>query len=129
MANCFCVNKIKGALTDDVGCLYPGALDLSECTGKRRIRKTSTSGSNKIFSDAPVVATMPHFLNADERYGLMVDGLNPSPEKHNIFIDIEPFTGAPLRGGKKLQFNMFLKKIDKISKKALKYHEKLEFKN
>lgn len=69
------------------------------------------------FSDAPIVASMPHFLNADERYGLMVDGLNPIPEKHNIFIDLEPYTGVPLRGGKKLQFNMFLKKIDRISKK------------
>jgi CD36 family len=68
------------------------------------------------LSDAPVVATMPHFLAADERYNLMVDGLNPTVEKHNIFIDIEPHTGTPLRGGKKLQFNMFLKKIDRISK-------------
>lgn len=66
--------------------------------------------------DAPVVATMPHFFNADERYNLMVDGLSPTAEKHNIFIDIEPKTGTPVRGGKKLQFNMFLKKIDRISK-------------
>lgn len=31
--NCFCINKIKDALTDDAGCLYPGAIDLSECLG------------------------------------------------------------------------------------------------
>nr|QGW50718.1 sensory neuron membrane protein s3 [Propsilocerus akamusi] len=94
---CFCVNKIKNALTNDDGCLYPGAIDLTECL------------------DAPVVVTMPHFLDADERYGLLIDGLNPSHDKHKIFIDIEPYTGAPLRGGKKVQFNMFLRKIDSIT--------------
>lgn len=67
-------------------------------------------------SDAPIVATMPHFLGADEKYDKMVNGLNPNPEKHSIFMDVEPYTGTPIRGGKKLQFNMFLKKIDAISK-------------
>jgi lysosome membrane protein 2 len=67
------------------------------------------------FADAPIVGTLPHFLNADEKYGLMVDGLEPKEEKHNIFLDVEPRTGAPLNGGKRLQFNMFLKKIDRIS--------------
>ena len=49
----------------------------------------------------------------------MVDGLNPSPEKHQIFMDIEPNTGYPLRGGKKVQFNMFIRKIERISKKKV----------
>lgn len=34
--DCFCINKIKDALTDDRGCLYPGALDLSDCVGELR---------------------------------------------------------------------------------------------
>jgi hypothetical protein len=58
---------------------------------------------------------LPHFYSADPRYNLMVDGLEPNEEKHNIFLDVEPRTGAPLNGGKRLQFNMFLKKIDQIS--------------
>lgn len=116
-SDCFCIDKIKGALTDDNGCLYPGALDLSECLGKKNGQKTSMSGCWLVIfpSDAPVVASMPHFLNADKRYNFLVDGLYANEEKHNIFIDIEPHTGTPLRGGKKLQFNMFLKKIDQIS--------------
>lgn len=97
MPDCFCVNLIKDALTDDRGCLYPGAIDLTQCF------------------DAPIVGTLPHFLNADEKYNLMVDGLNPVDEKHNIYLDVEPRTGAPLFGGKRLQFNMFLKKIDRIT--------------
>ena len=66
-----------------------------------------------------MVITLPHFYEADQRYGLMVDGLNPSPEKHQIFMDIEPNTGYPLRGGKKVQFNMFIRKIERISKKKV----------
>ncbi|CRL06919.1 CLUMA_CG019584, isoform A [Clunio marinus] len=96
MPDCFCIDKIKGALTENSGCLYPGALDLTDCL------------------DAPVVATLPHFLNADPRYNVMVEGLNATPEKHNIFMDVEPYTGSPLRGGKRMQFNMFLKQIEQI---------------
>jgi lysosome membrane protein 2 len=70
-----------------------------------------------LISDAPIVGTLPHFYSADPRYNLMVDGLEPNEEKHNIFLDVEPRTGAPLNGGKRLQFNMFLKKIDQISEK------------
>lgn len=29
-------------------------------------------------------------------------------------MDVEPLTGTPLRGGKKLQLNMFLRRIDQI---------------
>lgn len=74
---------------------------------------------NPVISDAPVVITLPHFYEADQRYGLMVDGLNPSAEKHQIFMDIEPNTGYPLRGGKKIQFNMFIRKIERISKEKI----------
>lgn len=64
--------------------------------------------------DAPVIATMPHFLNADVRYLNMIDGLRPDPELHDVFSDLEPYTGSPLRGGKKLQFNIFIEKMEGI---------------
>ena len=35
MPECFCVDKIKDALTDYRGCLYPGAIDLTQCFGKQ----------------------------------------------------------------------------------------------
>lgn len=67
------------------------------------------------FLDAPIVGTMPHFYGADPVYNLMIDGTFPNPDKHQIFMELEPRTGSPLRGGKKLQFNMFLRKIDNIA--------------
>jgi lysosome membrane protein 2 len=95
--DCFCVNKINGSLRNDDGCLYSGAIDLTECL------------------EAPIVGTAPHFYGADPVYNLMIDGIYPSPEKHQIFLEVEPRTGSPLRGGKKMQFNMFLRKIDQIA--------------
>jgi lysosome membrane protein 2 len=94
--DCFCVNKINGSLRNDDGCLYSGAIDLTDCL------------------EAPIVGTAPHFYGADPVYNLMIDGTYPNPEKHQIFLEVEPRTGAPLRGGKKMQFNMFLRKIDQI---------------
>jgi hypothetical protein len=68
------------------------------------------------FAEAPIVGTAPHFYNADPVYNLMIDGTYPNPDKHQIFLEVEPRTGSPLRGGKKMQFNMFLRKIDNIGK-------------
>jgi hypothetical protein len=34
MPECFCVDKIKDALTDERGCLYKGAIDLTQCFGE-----------------------------------------------------------------------------------------------
>lgn len=58
---------------------------------------------------------MPHYLGADERFGRMIDGMDPNEEKHSLFMDVEPNTGTPVRGGRKMQFNMFLRKIQSIS--------------
>lgn len=42
MPSCFCINKIKGALTQDApgreGCLLSGALDLTECLGENGLK-------------------------------------------------------------------------------------------
>lgn len=48
---------------------------------------------------------------ADEIYTSLIIGQTPDVDKHRIFIDIEPNTGSPLRGGKRVQFNMFIRPI------------------
>uniref|UniRef100_A0A4Y0BLJ9 Sensory neuron membrane protein 2 n=1 Tax=Anopheles funestus TaxID=62324 RepID=A0A4Y0BLJ9_ANOFN len=93
---CYCVNKIPKSIVKSNGCLYKGALDLSNCF------------------DAPVVLTLPHMLGVDEEYTALIDGMDPEPERHQIFVDVEPYTGTPLTGGKRVQFNMFLRRIDAI---------------
>ncbi|XP_053689569.1 sensory neuron membrane protein 2 isoform X2 [Sabethes cyaneus] len=94
--DCYCVNRIPKALVKSNGCLFKGALDLSTCF------------------DAPVVLTLPHMMGADEQYSSLIEGFHPDPEKHQIFVDVEPLTGTPLNGGKRVQFNMFLRRIDSI---------------
>ncbi|XP_055621367.1 sensory neuron membrane protein 2 isoform X2 [Toxorhynchites rutilus septentrionalis] len=93
---CYCINQIPKAIVKSNGCLHRGALDLSACL------------------DAPVVITPPHMMGVAEEYSGLIDGMHPDPDKHQIFVDVEPLTGTPLNGGKRVQFNMFLRRIDSI---------------
>ncbi|XP_024937885.1 sensory neuron membrane protein 2 [Cephus cinctus] len=93
---CFCLNKTKGIRGDD-GCLLDGTIELWDCQG------------------APIVLSLPHFLLADGQYQSGVNGLNPNVSLHRIFIDLEPYTGMPLRGSKRVQFNIFLRTVNRIA--------------
>ena len=42
------------------------------------------------------VLSWPHFLNAEEKYQKAVEGLNPDPESHGSWFDIQQVTGATL---------------------------------
>lgn len=35
MPECFCINKIRDALVQPNGCMYSGALDLTDCLGEK----------------------------------------------------------------------------------------------
>ena len=61
----------KGLLKED-GCLYPGALDLTNCIG------------------APVIMTLPHMMDIDPRYSRLIQGMKPNPDDHKIVIYVEP---------------------------------------
>ncbi|KAK3908954.1 Sensory neuron membrane protein 2 [Frankliniella fusca] len=77
-------------------CLPDGALDMSTCFG------------------SPVILTLPHFYLGAKEFHDYAIGLKPIKSKHETFVDIEPMTGVPLRGGKRVQLNMFLTKIDQV---------------
>ncbi|XP_068142736.1 LOW QUALITY PROTEIN: sensory neuron membrane protein 2 [Drosophila tropicalis] len=94
---CFCVDKLTNVIKRKNGCLYAGALDLTTCL------------------DAPVILTLPHMLGASNEYRKMVRGLTPDAKKHQTFVDVQSLTGTPLQGGKRVQFNMFLKSINRIT--------------
>lgn len=92
---CFCPQAARG-LTKENGCLRRGALDLSGCQG------------------IPVVITYPHFYMSDPFYLDGVEGLNPRAELHRMQLDIEPMTGTPLLGGKKMQLNFQMKQVEGV---------------
>nr|ALR72543.1 sensory neuron membrane protein SNMP1b [Colaphellus bowringi] len=78
-------------------CLRKGVFDLSKCMG------------------VPILATLPHFLEADEIYLQQVKGLNPILDKHIIRIQLEPMTGTPIEARKRLQFNLPVSASEKIT--------------
>ncbi|XP_031830913.2 sensory neuron membrane protein 1 isoform X2 [Nomia melanderi] len=77
-------------------CFDKDLLDLNKCVG------------------APLVGSQPHFLGTEEKYLQLVGGLNPNKEDHDLSMDFEPMTATPLSAHKRLQFNMFLSKVEKF---------------
>ncbi|KAJ8687777.1 hypothetical protein QAD02_023571 [Eretmocerus hayati] len=85
---CYCPSNIN--------CPKKGIMDLYECVG------------------APVIVSHAHFYTADEDYINMVDGMEPSKEKHETFLDFDPVSGAPLSARSRFQLNMPIKSVEKI---------------
>lgn len=52
----------------------------------------------------------PHFLHGDPQLLMYARGLNPNEDEHETFIVIEPYTGTPLSGQKKIQLNLKLER-------------------
>ncbi|XP_021949755.1 platelet glycoprotein 4 [Folsomia candida] len=72
------------------------------------------TGGGRIFScksDAPIIISKPHFLDAQEDIYTQMDGLKPEKAKHDTFIDVEPITGFPLRAQKRLQIGVELQTL------------------
>nr|CAD7452073.1 unnamed protein product [Timema tahoe] len=89
---CFCVGRGKNRV-----CHKRGILDLYDCT------------------EQPNIVSYPHFYMASPEYQTYATGLNPSKEKHEAFLEIEPRSGLLLHGVNRLQFNMFLVKITEVA--------------
>ncbi|XP_053506765.1 platelet glycoprotein 4 [Ictalurus furcatus] len=80
---CYCTNKETTR-----NCTIAGVLDIKPCKG------------------APVFISLPHFLHGSKELLELVHGLNPNPEEHSTYLDVEPLTGFTLRFAKRLQLNM-----------------------
>ncbi|XP_028134254.2 sensory neuron membrane protein 2 [Diabrotica virgifera virgifera] len=94
--DCFCTGRTlnPNGVRD---CYLNGVIDVYDCFG------------------APLLLSFPHFLHADESYINGVQGVtSPDPEKHGIYLLIEPNTGTPLQGRKRVQLNVVLRNIEYI---------------
>ncbi|KAK3926937.1 Sensory neuron membrane protein 2, partial [Frankliniella fusca] len=87
-------SKMSGEERELQSCLPMGAMDLSPCSG------------------SPVILTFPHFYLGDPIFLEYPVGLSPRQEDHETIVDIDPVTGVPLRAKKRVQLNMFLKKME-----------------
>lgn len=84
------------------------------------------------FAEAPVVLTLPHFLDTSNEYTSLIEGLSPNEDLHTTIVVVEPVrgnvwklyiiliisllspiknTGSPMVGHKRAQINMFLRPI------------------
>lgn len=61
---------------------------------------------------APIFMSFPHFYQADEKFVSAIKGMRPNKEEHETFVDINPLTGVILRGAKRFQINIYVKKVD-----------------
>jgi len=66
--------------------------------------------------------SLPHFLNAEEKFIKGVDGLKPDQNKHDYIVSFEPITGSAIGINIRLQINYHLEptKENKILAKNLK---------
>ncbi|CAK9829909.1 Sensory neuron membrane protein 2 [Anthophora retusa] len=80
-------------------CLPRGLIDVSVC------------------QNVPAIISEPHFLHGDPELLTYARGLKPDERIHQTFINIEPHTGTPLSGTKKMQVNLKLMKqpVDLLS--------------
>ncbi|KAG5683890.1 hypothetical protein PVAND_013150 [Polypedilum vanderplanki] len=93
--HCFCRDR------DADKCPPKGTMDLFPCT------------------KAPLIASKPQFLDADEKLVNDVDGLKPNRTEHDIFLHLEMLSSTPLSAAKRLQFSMDIepvRKVDMMSK-------------
>ncbi|XP_023659032.1 lysosome membrane protein 2a isoform X1 [Paramormyrops kingsleyae] len=60
---------------------------------------------------APIVVSFPHFYQADQKYIDAIEGMRPSKEAHETYLDLNPTTGIPVRACKRAQLNVLLNRV------------------
>ncbi|GLV39928.1 croquemort [Carabus blaptoides fortunei] len=97
--------------TFDNGQLYPE----QSCYG---IGEVVPSGMRNVSSckfGSPAFLTFPHFYLADKSVADRVQGLAPNKSIHELFLEIEPNTGIPLRARPRVQVNILIQPIKGFS--------------
>ncbi|PIK37520.1 putative lysosome membrane protein 2 isoform X2 [Apostichopus japonicus] len=67
------------------------------------------------FFHAPVFLSTPHFLYTEQSVLDMVEGMAPNKEEHQIAVDVEPISGATMKGDIRAQVNVFIRDYDFVT--------------
>ncbi|XP_039278821.1 sensory neuron membrane protein 2-like [Nilaparvata lugens] len=96
---CHCENgkQTSSAAEPSLVCPKEGAIFLSKCYR------------------SPVHFSQPHFYGAHKDYTDYVVGLHPNSRKHQTYVQIEPRTGVPIKGFRRLQINIELRFFKEIN--------------
>lgn len=62
-------------------------------------------------NNVPIFLSLPHFYRASPSVPALVTGMQPDPTLHDLWLDVEPNTGATMSAHKRLQINVHLKPI------------------
>ncbi|XP_075462825.1 lysosome membrane protein 2 [Ascaphus truei] len=66
----------------------------------------------KCKQGAPIILSSPHFYQAAEALVKDIVGMHPNKEDHETFLDINPLTGILIRAARRMQVNVYVRKID-----------------
>lgn len=104
-------NKYSGGKkTVDNGTVYSE----NKCFSLGESLPSGVMSASECLYGSPAFVSFPHYYAADPYYLNQVEGLNPSRNKHEMYITLEPTTGIPLDVAIRFQMNMLIRPIPNI---------------
>lgn len=100
-----------GDRTVDNGTIYPE----NKCFSSGESVPSGVMNVSACRYGAPAFLSFPHFYAADPYYLNQVEGMNPSKDKHEFYITLEPMTGIPLDVAARFQINMLIRPIPNVT--------------
>lgn len=100
---------------DSVDTDQPEVVDVGQCFCNGDCLPSGMLNVTACRYGAPAYVSLPHFHKADPIYRQLVEGMNPSDEKHGFSITLEPRTGIPIDVAARLQVNILLQPSPHIS--------------
>lgn len=99
-----------GDHTFDNGTKYPE----QKCFNLGEIVPAGVTNISSCRFGTPAFVSFPHFYAADESFVNNVDGLQPSKDKHEFYLVLEPTTGIPLEVAARVQLNMLIRPVQNV---------------